>query len=110
MNNTNAESFSNVDTKFDLICIIVLIINMVGVLGNLLTLCAILYAKHKKKHNFHKTWNSNSVFIWHVAFIDFLSSINMMLIYIEFVFNPPAINDKIVCVISMRSAVTNQEH
>ena len=63
MNNRNVETFSNLDTKFNLICIIVLIINIAGVFGNLLTLCAILYAKQKKKHNFHKTWNSNYVFI-----------------------------------------------
>ena len=98
MNKTTIVSFSNVDTKYDVSCIIVLFIVSCGVIGNFLTLFALMYAKHKKKHDIHKSWKSNYVFIWNLTLVDFIGSINMLYIYIQFVFNPLAMNDQHSCV------------
>jgi hypothetical protein len=98
MNKTTNESFSNVDTKYDVSCIIVLFIVSCGVIGNFLTLFALLYAKHKKKHDIHKSWKSNYVFIWNLTLVDFIGSINMLYIYIQLVFNPLALNDQYSCI------------
>ena len=98
MNKTNIETFSNIATKYDSTCIIVLGITIIGVVGNLLTLCALPYAKYKISPNFNRTWNSNYIFIWHLALVDFFGSINMTVIYTQFVFAPLAINNPISCV------------
>ena len=98
MNNNTTMAFSNADTKLDISAMIVLLIVIIGVIGNLLTLIALPLAKHRKKHDFHKTWMSNYVFIWHLAVIDFVGSINMTIIYIQFVFDPLAINHPTTCI------------
>ena len=98
MNNTTIEEFSNTGTKFETSALIVLIIVIVGVIGNLLNLIALPFAKYRKKHDFHKTWMSNYVFIWNLSAIDLLGSINMTIIYIQFVFDPLAINTPFKCI------------
>ena len=98
MNKTNIDTFSNIATKYDTTSIIVLVITIIGLLGNLLTLCALPYAKSRTTYDFNRTWNSNYVFIWHLALVDFFGSINMTIIYIQFVFDPLAINNQFSCV------------
>ena len=98
MNKTNIDTFSNIATKYDTTSIIVLVITIIGFLGNLLTLCALPYAKYRTTYDFNRTWNSNYVFIWHLALVDFFGSINMSIIYIQFVFDPLAINNQFSCV------------
>ena len=98
MNKTTNETFSNLDTKYDASCIIVLIIVNFGVIGNFLTLFALLHAKRNKKCEIDKSWMSNYIFIWNLSLVDFLGSINMMYIYIQFVFNPSAMNDQYSCI------------
>ena len=98
MNNNTTMKFSNTDTKLETSAVIVLIIVIIGVIGNLLTLIALLLAKHRKRHDFHKSWMSNYVFIWNLAAIDLLGSLNMTIIYIQFVFDPLAINHPFLCI------------
>ena len=50
------------------------------------------------KYRFHKTWNHVTVFIWNLALIDFLSAVNMTLIYSLFVFYPKGINISALCI------------
>ena len=80
MNNNTTIEFSNENTKLEASAMIVLLIVISGVIGNLLTLIALPFAKHRKRHGFHKKWMSNYVFIWHLAAIDLLGSINMTII------------------------------
>ena len=98
MNNNTTVEFSNENTKLETSAMIVLLIVITGVIGNLLTLIALPFAKHRKRHDFHKKWMSNYVFIWHLAAIDLLGSINMTIIYIQFVFDPLAINHPYSCI------------
>ena len=98
MNNKTTAEFSNIDTKLDISALIVLLIVVIGVIGNLLTLIAFPFAKRRKKYDFHKSWISNYVFIWQLAVIDFLGSANMTMIYILFVFDPMAINHPFTCI------------
>ena len=90
--------YTNRNTQYDVSCIIVLIIAIFGVFGNAVTLFVFQYAKLKRKYSFHSSWNVITLFIFNLAFVDFLSSLNMTLIYVQFVFAPAAINDKSVCV------------
>ena len=101
MNNNTTMKFSNTDTKLETSSIIVLIIVIIGVIGNLLTLIAFLFAKKRKRHDFHKSWMSNYVFIWNLAAIDLLGSLNMTIIYIQFVFDPLAINHPFLCILQI---------
>ena len=98
MNKTNNLEYSNISTKYDISCIIVLCMVVVGVAGNLLTIFALPFAKLRKRHDFHKSWSSNYIFIWHLALIDLVGSINMASIYIHFVFDPIAINKPEACI------------
>ena len=89
---------TNIDTKHDITCIIVLTVAIVGVIGNGFTLAAFQYARVKRKHHFHSSWNIITVFIFNLSLVDFLSSLNMTILYVQFVFWPEVINDKFVCV------------
>ena len=90
--------YTNHNTKYDISCIIVLTIAIFGVLGNAVTLFVFQYAKFKRKYSFHNSWNVVTLFIFNLAFVDFLSSLNMTIIYVQFVFTPATINDKSVCI------------
>ena len=101
MNNNTTMEFSNTDTKLETSAIIVLIIVTIGTIGNLLALIAFRSAKQRKRHGFHKSWMSNYVFIWNLAAIDLLGSLNMTIIYIQFVFDPLAINHPFLCIVQI---------
>ena len=90
--------YTNGNTKYDISCIIVLTIAIFGVIGNAVTLFVFQYAKLKRKYDLHNSWNVITVFIWNLALVDFLSSLNMTIIYLQFVFSPTLINDKFVCI------------
>ena len=90
--------YTNRNTKYNISCIIVLTIAIIGVFGNAVTLFVFQYAKLKRKYSFHNSWNVVTLFIFNLAFVDFLSSLNMTIIYVQFVFAPATINDKSVCV------------
>ena len=96
--NASYNLITNLETQFDFICIIVLLLSIIGVMGNILTVIAFQYAKIKKKYRFHKTWNHITVFIWNLALIDSLSAVNMTLIYSLFVFYPKGINISALCI------------
>ena len=102
--NGTEEHFTNYGTLYDPTSLGVLIISIIGVGGNLSTLCAFQYARIKKRYNFHVSWNHIVVFLWNLAFIDFFSSINMTMLYVLFVFYPDGINQYTLCVsmISLR--------
>ena len=102
--NTTDEHITNNDTLHDLSTIVVLIVSVISVGGNALTLCAFQYAKIKKKYQFNISWNYILVFIWNLALIDFISSINMTILYAIFTFHPNVINQYSLCVsiISLR--------
>ena len=96
--NTSETSVTNNNTKFDISCIVVLVISIIGVIGNTVTLFAFQYARLKRKYNFHTFWNRATIFIWNLALVDLLSSINMTAMYVQLVFRPTSINNKVVCV------------
>ena len=102
-NETNVHVTNN-DTLHDPTCIAVLIFAIVGVIGNLLTLCAFKYAQIKKKFEFNVSWNCILVYIWNLALVDFISANIMTLIYMIFTFFPSAMNNYFFCasVISIR--------
>ena len=102
--NETDQHITNNDTLYDFSSIIVLIVSIIGVSGNALTLCAFQYAKIKNKYQFNVSWNYILVFIWNLALIDFLSSINMTILYVMFTFFPNIINQYSLCVsiISLR--------
>ena len=90
--------YTNHNTQYDISCIIVLTIAIFGVFGNAVTLVVFQYAKLKRKYDFHKSWNTSTLFIFNLAVVDFLSSLNMTIIYVQFVFSPQTINEKTVCI------------
>ena len=90
--------YTNRNTKYDISCIIVLLIAIFGVFGNAVTLFVFQCAKLKRKCDFHNSWNVVTLFIFNLALVDFLSSLNMTIIYFQFVFTPSYINDKPLCI------------
>ena len=48
-----------------------LVIGVIGLLGNLGTLLTIPYAAKQKRHNLDRNFNSTTIFILHLSFIDF---------------------------------------
>ena len=102
--NDTKEIVTNSETLYDLSSLVVLIVSIIGVAGNALTLCAFRYAKTKKKYQFHISWNYIVVFIWNLALIDLISSINMTTLYVMMAFYPNAINQYLLCasIISLR--------
>ena len=104
MNKTNVSEVNvpfhvtNDDTQFDLSCTIVFVVSILGVIGNAVTLFAFRYAKDKKKFRFHRSWKNITVFIWNLALIDLLSSMNMTVLYTQFLFYPTSINNWTLCV------------
>ena len=102
--NKTDKHITNNDTLYDLSTIVVLIVSIISVGGNALTLCAFQYAKIKRKYQFNISWNYILVFIWNLALIDFISSINMTILYVIFTFHPNVINQYSLCVsiISLR--------
>ena len=102
--NNTKEHVTNNDTLYDVSCLVVLIVSIIGVCGNLLTLCAFQYSKKKKKYQFHVSWNHIVIFIWNLALIDLFSSVNMILLYVLMAFYPDTINQYSLCVsvISLR--------
>lgn len=102
--NESTEHITNDDTLYDFSSIVVLIVSVIGISGNALTLCAFQYARIKKKYQFHVSWNVILVFIWNLALIDLISSINMTILYFLMTFYPDVINQYSLCVsiISLR--------
>ena len=104
MNKTNVSEVNvpfhvtNDDTQFDLSCTIVFVVSILGVIGNAVTLFAFRYAKDKKKFRFHRSWKNITVFIWNLALIDLISSMNMTVLYTQFLFYPTSINNWTLCV------------
>ena len=96
--------YTNGDTKYDISCIIVLTISIFGLISNAVTLFAFQHAKRNRMCNFQKSFNVITIFIWNLSLVDFLSSLNMTIIYLQFVFSPAFINHKFVCtgLITMR--------
>ena len=92
------DHITNYNTKFDWTCIILLVVSIIGLIGNLLTLCAFQYAKIKKKFQFHRSWNHITIFIWNLALVDLFSAVNMTLLYIQLIFYPNTINNMMLCV------------
>ena len=97
--NHSGDNATNLDTKYDITCIVVLILSIIGVIGNFMTLLAFKYSKIKKKYRVHKTWNHITVFIWNLALVDMLSAWNMTVLYTIFVFNPNTINNYPLCIL-----------
>ena len=44
----------------------------IGIFGNLLTLCAVPYAKHRQRFGFRPGWDGTSIAIMNLAFADAL--------------------------------------
>lgn len=99
--NISADYATNLDTKYDIFAIVVLIISIVGVIVNSMTLIAFQYSRMKKKYRVHKTWNHITVFIWNLALVDMLSALNMTVLYTIFVFYPNAINSYPICILTL---------
>ena len=95
-NETN-EHVTNNDTLYDLSSISVLILAIIGVIGNALTLCAFKYAQIKKKFEFNVRWNCILVYIWNLALVDFISANIMTLMYVIFTFFPSEMNNYFFC-------------
>jgi hypothetical protein len=62
-----------------------LLVAVLGTLGNLMTLIAIPQAKMYKRHNLDKHFNTSTIFILHLAFIDFCHC--LLFIWPQVVFN-----------------------
>ena len=78
---------------FDLYWILpVLILGVLGAVFNGFTCSAILYARYKRRHGFHKDWYKSSIFVFNLTFLDFCCSFLMMTVYI--VFTIAAIRDE----------------
>ena len=90
---------TNLNTKYDVSSSFVLVLAIIGVIGNATTLIAFQYARIRKKYRFHKTWNHSTIFIWNLALIDFLSALNMSSLYLIFVFFPESINNLSLCIL-----------
>ena len=102
--NETKEHVTNSETLHDFSSLIVLIVSIIGVSGNTLTVCAFHYAKTKKQYQFHIRWNYIVVFIWNLALVDLISSINMTILYVSMSFFPNVLNQYSLCVsiISLR--------
>ena len=96
--NISLDHITNDDTQFDFSSAIVLIVSILGVIGNTVTLFAFRYAKDKKKYLFHRSWKNITVFIWNLAIVDLLSSLNMTILFSQLVFYPESINNWTLCV------------
>ena len=96
--NASDGDITNLNTKYDTSCFFVLTVSIIGVIGNAMTLCAFQYAKLKKKYYFHRNWKHITVFIWNLALVDLMSSVNMTIMYVQFTFYPNSINNWILCV------------
>jgi len=93
-----SEQTTNDGTQFDFSSTIVLIVSILGVIGNTVTLCAFRYAKVKKKYLLHRSWKNITVFIWNLAIVDLLSSLNMTILFSQLVFYPNSLNNWTLCV------------
>ena len=99
LSKTSDERMTNLNTKYDVSSSFVLVLAVIGVIGNTMTLIAFQYARIRKKYRFHKTWNHSTIFIWNLALIDVLSALNMSTLYLIFVFFPEAINNLSLCIL-----------
>ena len=43
-----------------------------GILGNLLTLLALPFAREKRRHRLHESWNTSTIFILNLAAVDLI--------------------------------------
>ena len=98
LSNASDSDITNFSTKYDSSCIFVFIVSIIGVLGNSFTIFAFQYAKLKKKYQFHRSWRQVTIFIWNLSLVDFLSSLNMTVLYVQFTFYPHSINNWFLCV------------
>ena len=98
LSNASDSDITNFSTKYDSSCIFVLIVSIIGVIGNSFTIFAFQYAKLKKKYQFHRSWRQVTIFIWNLSLVDFLSSLNMTVLYVQFTFYPHSINNWFLCV------------
>ena len=98
LSNASDSDITNFSTKYDSCCIFVLIVSIIGVVGNSFTIFAFQYAKLKKKYQFHRSWRQVTIFIWNLSLVDLLSSLNMTVLYVQFTFYPNSINNWFLCV------------
>ena len=89
---------TNDNTQYGFSATIILIVSILGVIGNTVTLCAFRYAKNKNKFQIQSSWRNITIFIWNLAIVDLLSAINMTVLYVQFVFFPSTINNWTLCV------------
>ena len=63
-----------IDFSFEVFAGIVFPVFLLGIIGNVLTIVSLLYAKIKGNHNFNdvKEWRSKTVFILNLAVVDLL--------------------------------------
>ena len=71
--------------SFDLKWIIpVYILCILGVVINIFTCSAMLYARYKRRHGFHKDWYKSHIFVFNLTFWDLWCSFFMMVMYTKF--------------------------
>ena len=56
-------------------------ISIIGIIGNLVTIFAFYYAKRKRRHGFHESWCTSTIYVVNLAIIDFLYCLAMLVQY-----------------------------
>jgi hypothetical protein len=57
------------------------LISVIGIIGNLVTIIALYYAKRKRRYGFHESWCTSAIYVINLAIIDFLYCLAMLLSY-----------------------------
>ena len=54
-------------------------ISVTGIIGNLVTILALYYAKRKRRYGFHENWCTSTIYVINLAFIDFMFCVTMLI-------------------------------